>query len=80
MCLEGCVPTYAPQDDIRFFFFLFGNTVNLYSACDLQKNAGLSLKSCHLTELIIVPCCISVQTVCGKGMYHKEDANFLKLR
>lgn len=58
----------------------FGNIVNLYSACDLQKNADLSQKSCHLTRLIIVPCCISVPTGCGKGMCHKEDANFLNLR
>lgn len=67
MCLAGSVPPYVPQDDICSFFF-FGNTVNLYSACDLQKNADLSLKSCHLTKLIIVPCCISVLTGCGKGM------------
>lgn len=84
MCLAGSVPTYAPQDDIclgffRAFFFFF-NTVNLYSACDLQKNADLSRESCHLTRLKTVPCCISVPTGCGKGMCHKEEANFLDLR
>lgn len=75
-CCAECITSHASQAlcqlmnpktifGVVWFFFLA--TVNLYSACNLQKNAGLSLKSCHLTKLVIVPCCISFKQVMVKG-------------
>lgn len=73
MCLAGHVPAYVLHRDICFLATL--------SICiQLVICRRIQIFLCHLTEVIVVPCCVSSHTGCGEGMYHREDTDFLNPR
>lgn len=78
--LQAAFQLMHPKMTFAFFFFSFWQHCQFVFSLRSAKECRSFSEELPPDQAYIVPCCISVQTVCGKGMYHKEDANFLELR